>query len=146
MNVRVFTVLVVCFVSLALAQSVAQEKATPQDMINKVQEAAALLAKSGEPALPAFNQKGPPWMFKDSYVFVFDCSKNVVAAHPIKPEFIGVVAKDSKGTDFETPVCAGTRGSGGMWVEFWVNKPGEKEASRKVGYALRAGTTSYVAI
>jgi len=30
------------------------------------------------------------------------------------------------------------------WVEYWWPKPGEKEGSRKISYALKAGNTPYV--
>jgi len=136
---------VVCFFSSAGQLAVAQDKATPQEVVKKVQEAAASLAKSGEPGLAMFNQKAAPWVWKDSYVFVLDCAKVVVAAHPMKPDLIGTNTKDAKGTDFISQICAGAKSPSGVWAEFWLPKPGEKEPSRKIGYALKAGDTSYVA-
>ena len=49
-------------------------------------EAAIALSKTGN--LAQFNQKSGPWVWKDTYIFIQDCSKKVMAAHPIKPEMI----------------------------------------------------------
>jgi hypothetical protein len=48
-----------------------QEKATAQEIVSKVQEAANTLAKSGEAkageaSLKQFDQKQSPWVWKDS--------------------------------------------------------------------------------
>jgi cytochrome c len=130
-----------------------QEKATAQEIVSKVQEAANTLAKSGEAkageaSLKQFDQKQSPWVWKDSYVFVLDCSSNVMAAHPIKPELVGkdiASMKDTKGNSFFGQLCEATRKPSGVWVEYWWPKPGEKEGSRKISYALKAGNTPYVA-
>jgi hypothetical protein len=51
--------------------------------------------------LSQFNQKRGPWFWqKDSYIFIQDCDKKVIVAHPVKPESIGqnfMTMKDSKG-------------------------------------------------
>src|SRR5271157_4151099 len=89
---------------LSLAGFVAaQEKATAPEIVKNVQAAANVLSKSGEPGLSDFNKKAAPWVWKDTYIFVLDCAKGVVAAHPMKPELVGkdvMAVKDTKGTDF----------------------------------------------
>lgn len=129
-----------------------QEKANAQEIVSKVQQAANTLAKAGtapagEASLKQFNQKDSPWVWKDTYIFVLDCSKNTIAAHPIKPELIGkqtTQMTDTKGSQFFGQLCAATQKSSGVWVEYWWPKPGEKEGSRKVSYAQQAGTTAFV--
>lgn len=129
-----------------------QGTATPQEIIAKVQEATntlakATAAKSGEASLKQFSQKESPWVWKDSYLFVLDCSTNTMAAHPIKPELIGkdiTTIKDTKGTSFFGQLCEATKRPSGVWVEYWWPKPGEKEGSRKVTYGLNAHGTPYV--
>ena len=32
----------------------------------------------------------------------------------------------------------------GIWLQYWWPKPGQKEGSRKISYAVRAGNTHYV--
>jgi len=146
-RVAIVVVGVLCLLLSSAGQlAVAQDKATPQELVKKVQEAAASLAKSGDAGLSAFSQKAAPWVWKDSYVFVLDCAKTVVAAHPMKPDLVGTNTKDAKGTDFIAQICAGAKSPSGVWAEFWLPKPGEKEPGRKIGYGLKAGDTSYVAV
>ena len=124
-----------------------QEKATPQEVIQKVHAAADTLSQSGEAGLAQFNQKEGPWVWKDTYIFVFDCAKKTIAAHPTRPDLIGKDTKTlrgAKGTDFFPNLCDATTHPAGVWVEYWWQKPGETQASRKVSYALKAGNTPYV--
>src|SRR3989442_15195505 len=79
-------------VVLAVAPFVAavaagQDKATPQQGVAKGRQAASTLSKTGD--LAPFKQKQGPWGWKDTYIFVVDCDKKVIAAHPIKPELVG---------------------------------------------------------
>jgi cytochrome c len=132
--------------------AVGQEKASAQEIVSKVQQAADTLAKAatapaGEASLKQFNQKGGPWVWKDTYIFVLDCSKNTIAAHPIKPELVGkdiTQMTDTKGNQFFGQLCAATKNPSGVWVEYWWPKPGEKEGSRKISYAQQAGNTAFV--
>ena len=124
-----------------------QEKATPQEVIQKVHAAADTLSQSGEASLAQFNQKHGPWVWKDTYIFVFDCPKGTIAAHPIRPDLIGKDArslKGAKGTEFFPKLCEATANPSGVWVEYWWPKPGEEQASRKVSYALQARNTLYI--
>ncbi len=130
----------------------AQEKATPEEIVSKVQEAASVLARSadakpGGAALQQFDQKQGPWVWKDTYIFVVDCGQATIAAHPMNPELIGKDAMsllDTKGHPFFWQVCDALKKPSGIWLQYWWPKPGQKEGSRKISYALRAGNTSYV--
>jgi signal transduction histidine kinase len=128
--------------------AVAQDKATAQEVIAKVKEAARALSKTGD--LAQFNQKQGPWVWKDTYIFVHDCDKKVNAAHPVKPEQIGQDLTSIKGTDgkslYPDPVayCTAARKPSGVWIEYWWPKPGSTEGSRKVSYSLSAKGTPYV--
>ena len=132
--------------------AIGQDKATPQEIVDKVHQAADSLSKSaaspaGEASLTPFNQKESPWVWKDSYIFVLDCSKNTIAAHPIKAELVGkdtTKMADTKGRAFFGDLCAAKQKPTGAWVEYWWPKPGEKEGSRKIGYAQLAPGTPYV--
>ena len=129
--------------------AVGEEKATPQEIVSKVQEAASTLAKSAKPkpALEQFNQKQGPWVWKNTYVFVVDCGQAIIAAHPMNPELIGKDATsllDTKGHPFFWQVCDALKKPSGIWLQYWWPKPGQKGGSRKISYALRAGNTQYV--
>jgi cytochrome c len=134
-----------------LRAATGQEKATPEEIVSKVQEAARSLAKSAtQPAATAlapFDQKPGPWVWKDTYVFVVDCGQAIIAAHPVNPELIGKDATsllDTQGHPFFWQVCDALKKPSGIWLQYWWPKPGQKEGSRKISYALRAGNTSYV--
>jgi cytochrome c len=128
-------------------RSTGQEKATPQEVVQKVQQAANALSQAGEPGLAQFNQKDGPWVWKDTYIFVLDCEKGTMAAHPMMPNLIGkdvMTLTDTRGSKFFPELCQAKSNPSGVWVEYWWQKPGQKEGSRKISYALRAGNTSYV--
>src|SRR5256885_8932139 len=82
---RVFAIpLAVLPIVAPLRIAVGQEKATAQEVVATVRKAAGTLSKTGD--LTAFKQKHAPWVWKDTYVFVIDCDKNLIAAHPIRSE------------------------------------------------------------
>lgn len=124
-----------------------QDRATPQELMQKVQEAAASLSKTGEAGLAAFDSKPGPWAWKDSYVFVLDCEKGIMAAHP-KADLVGkplTALRTPAGTLAFELLCAATKSASGTWAEYSIPKPGEKEVSRKISYAYQATGTAYVA-
>jgi cytochrome c len=143
---------IILFVLVGALLAAEPEKATPQEIIQKVHEAATTLAKSLEmkpaPAsLEQFDQKQGPWVWKDTYIFVVDCGQAVIAAHPVNPELVGKDATsllDTKGNRFFWQVCDALKKPSGIWIQYWWPKPGQKEGSRKISYALRAGSTPYV--
>src|ERR1700691_750071 len=95
---KIFAGAAVAVLNVALCTvAVGQDHATAQDVVAKVREAASTLSKTGD--LAQFNQKQGPWVWKDTYIFIQDCSKKIMAAHPIKPELIGqdiTAVKDAK--------------------------------------------------
>ncbi len=72
---KILVVLAVAFLIVARPNvAVSQDKATAQEVVAKVKEAASALSKTGD--LAQFNQKQSPWVWKDTYIFVEDCDKN----------------------------------------------------------------------
>jgi len=146
-RIRAVLAAVLLIVSLSIIAA-AQDKATPKEVVAKVTEAASTLSKSGDVA--QFNQKQSQWVWKDTYIFVQDCDKMVLAAHPLRPDLIGQnigSVKDPKGNSiFPNPkaLCEAARKPSGTWAEYQWAKPGEKEASRKISYLLAAKGTPYV--
>jgi hypothetical protein len=142
---------VVALVSIALCTvAVGQDHATAQEVIAKVREAASTLSKTGD--LAQFNQKQGPWVWKDTYIFIQDCDKKVMAAHPIKPEMIDQdisSVKDAKTGKSIYPdsvaYCKTVQDSpSGVWGDYWWPKPGETEPSRKITYHRSARGTPYI--
>jgi signal transduction histidine kinase len=127
--------------------SEAQEKATALEVVQQVQKAAKSLSQSGEAGLAQFDKRESPWVWKDTYVFVLDCTKGTIAAHPFRSDLIGkddTELKGTKGTELFPKLCEATKTPGGVWVEYWWPKPNEKEGSRKVSYALRVSNAPYI--
>jgi len=130
--------------------AVGQDHATAQEVIAKVREAASALSMTGD--LAQFNQKQGPWVWKDTYIFIQDCAKKVMAAHPMRPEQIGQdisSIKDAKTGKSIFPdseaYCKMVQDSpSGTWGEYWWPKLGEKEPSRKITYHLSAKGTPYI--
>jgi cytochrome c len=146
---KIFAGVTMALLSVTLCTvAVGQDHATAQEVVAKVREAASTLSKTDD--LAPFNQKQGPWVWKDSYIFVFDCDKMVMAAHPTRPDLRGLdmaSINDPKGNStIPNPkaLCEAARKPSGAWREYWWAKPGEKEGSRKVAYALSAKGTPYV--
>ncbi len=128
--------------------TIAQDKATPGEVIAKVREAASELAKTGN--VDPFKQKQSPWVWKNTYVFVQDCDKKVTAANPMFPNDVGrdlASVKSPGGKQVypnPTAFCDAARNPSGTWIEYLWPKPGEKQGSRKISYFLGAKGTPYV--
>ncbi|MGD1023442.1 MAG: cache domain-containing protein [Candidatus Sulfotelmatobacter sp.] len=150
-NSRFFVVATLVLLNVSLCTvALGQDEATAQEVVAKVKEAASTLSKTGD--LTQFSQKQGPWVWKNTYIFIQDCDKRVLAAHPIKPEMVGKgldTVKDAKTGKviYGDPAswCKKVEdSSSGVWNEYWWPKPGQNEPSRKLSYHLRAKGTSYV--
>ena len=144
---KILVALAVALLIAALSSvAVGQDKATAREVVAKIREAARTLSRTHD--LAPFNRKQGPWVWKDTYVFVVDCDKKLIVAHPIKPELVGqdyASLKDTKGKNvFPEGWCDAAKKPSGVWIEYWWPKPGEKEGSRKLTYGLSAEGTPYV--
>lgn len=130
-------------------------QATPEEAIVKVRAAAAHLAEHGEAGLATFDKADSPFVWKDSYVFVFDCPGDVIAAHPVA-ESRGASISGLRGGDggaFGIALCAAAEKPGGSWAEYrWRRPAGETGTDdlayggdyvRKVSYMLAVEGTPY---
>ena len=143
-NKSLLTVALAC--AVGSMQSWAQESATPQEIIEKTQAAAAMLAEKGTDGLQELSNKDSEWVWKDTYVFAYDCNNNVMTAHPIKPELAGKnldEIKDRKGNALFADLCAAGKKANGGWVEYWWAKPGAEGDFRKISYAVQVGEAGH---
>jgi hypothetical protein len=144
--VHKISVVPILFGLAAVPQAWAGDAATPEEIVVKVKEAAANLSKSGEAGLAEFNQKDGPWVWKDTYIFVYNCEAGVMSAHPIKATLVGkeiLPLKDTKGNLFFSELCTAAAKPNGGWVEYWWPKPDKKEGSRKITYTIEVANTPY---
>jgi cytochrome c len=129
-----------------------QDHATPQEVIQRVQQAAQELAKSGEAGLAKFSGKNATLVWKDSYTFVLSCEGGpaMAIANPVRPELKGkpvaqiVTYGPKPGEQLAADFCTTGRKPHGGWMEYNFPKPGETQATRKVSYLLAAEGTPYV--
>jgi len=133
----------------------ADEAATPQEIIAKVKEAAAYLASEGEAGLALFDEADTRFVWKDTYVFVWNCTADVVVAHPV-PAARGVVIStvtDVNGKTFGPPLCEASARPDGGWVDYMWQRPVKMEgagelsyegdAARKISYVLSVAGQPY---
>lgn len=147
---------VVSLLILCSTATIAAETATPEECIQKCQEAAKFLSEetakgpeAEKTALDYMNKKEDNrFVWKDTYVWVLccDCEPMTNAAHPINQKIVGPDLsglKDKKGGLFFLQFCEAAKDPKGGWVEYWWPKVGEKKASRKITYVLSVPGTKY---
>ncbi|MFA9387678.1 MAG: hypothetical protein ACERIE_06380, partial [Methyloceanibacter sp.] len=82
----------------------------------KVREAADYLAKKGRGGLEIFNKADSPFVWKDTYVFVFDCAAGITdLAHPVASTRNRWVATDKD--------AAGNVGMGSDMIHYATIRP-----------------------
>ncbi len=136
--------------SMIALTAAAQDMATPQEVYDKVVAAAATLEQLGPDALPAFNDPKGEFVWKDSYVFVIDCKKDVIVAHP-NNKLIGLknsVVKDKPGNIREPKVlgyelCKAAENPNGGWVDYYWEKLGSDKPERKISFVVSVPGQAY---
>lgn len=131
------------------SESATPESATPEEVIAKVAQAAKYLHEKGDSAIAEFNAKSSQWVWKDSYVFIYNCQQNRMIAHPFRPDLVDkpiLQIKDTKGTLLFQKLCDAGKNKTGGWVEYFWDKPGDAAPSRKISYALSADVSFKVGI
>ena len=134
---KAFTVAMM--VAVMAAPAFATEKATPREVMQKVQEAVNLIKEKGpEVAFPIIRDKNGPFVWKDSYVVVTTLNGKMLV-HPYVPKLEGremAQAKDAKGKLFQAELDNLVQKQGSGWIEFWWVKPDEKSPSQKVSFGM----------
>lgn len=121
----------------------AADAATADEVVAKTKEAAAAVkASSADVVLSEFDKKDGKWAWKDTYVFVLDCTSGTMKAHPsekVKGMKLTDLKDKATGQEFGTALCNAAKGAKGGWVEYMWTKPGAEGNHRKVAYVLSAG-------
>lgn len=144
---KISTMIVMVCISLVFAKFSFAGEATPQEIVQKVEEAVKLIEEKGEEAFPTIRDPQGPFIWKDSYIFVYNMDGMIVAHANPKLEnknLIGI--KDVKGNMFAAEFVAIAKSETGKgWSEYWWPKLGEKEASRKISYIMKVPGKDYFA-
>ncbi len=139
---RIIIITLVVVLGLCLAATAFADSATKKEVIAKVKEATTMITKEGQDAaLKEINNKKGKFVWKNTYVFVFDLEGTVVA-HPFRPQNIGRNQMNwrDKSDPPRQPIkdmVDLAKGKGEGWVEYMWYKPGEKVLSKKRSYINR---------
>ena len=139
---RIITIPLAVLLALCLAVPAFAEKATKDEIIAKVKEAATMITNKGQDAaFKEINNKEGKFVWKDTYVFVFDLEGTLVA-HPFTPHNIGMnqINWRDKSEPPRQPIkdmVDVAKGEGEGWVKYMWYKPGEKVLSKKISYISR---------
>jgi len=148
MKVKAIAVFVLALLALTTGFSqtaLAEDRATPEEVLAKTQEAAIFLKSAGEAGLAAFNDPDSGWSWKDTYVFVYNCELGQIVAHP-NSNLIGATLADLvdiKGNVIGLILCEASTAPKGSWAEYWWPKPGGTDPERKISYMLQVEGTVY---
>jgi len=135
--VAVGLVALAAFAASASAADAKGARATAREVVEKVREAAAYLTRTGAPGLKAFRGRSSRYVWKDTYVFVSDCKRGVILAHPFQPEREGKRIADG-------PTYGGMTEPGGGWWAYKFSHPGSDKPVRKVSYMVMVSGRSWL--
>ena len=135
--------------SIALVTATAEERATPEEVYQKVVDAAIMIESLGEDGLKALSNT-KEFVWKDSYVWAVDCEKGVCVAHP-NEKYIGLELNkvwdknkdESKRKLFNLELCEGSKNPFGVWVEYYWERLGYDEPQRKISFMINVPNQPY---
>ncbi len=133
------------FIFFSLTSVFAGVKATPDELFDKLTKAAFVIEQMGDEGLKVFNDPKGEFIWKDTYVFVLDCKKNMIIASPHAKQ-IGLTADVVKCKKTGRPVLAdGCKNLNpeGFWLEYWWPKVGKEGIFRKVSLLIQVPGTYY---
>jgi hypothetical protein len=122
-------------------------KATPQEVYQKVTEAAQFLSKSGAQGLREFENPRGKFVWKDTFVWVTECEKNYCLPTP-KSQDLGLNLSQMKchltGKLYVLALCDDmATHPEGSWVEHWQPRPGFDAPQRKVSFMMQVPRLPY---
>ena len=139
---RILTITLVIVLGLCFAATAYADSATKEEVIARVKEAVTLITNKGQDtAFKEISNKEGKFVWKDTYVFVFDF-EGTLLARPVYQEAIGKnwlnfedKSNPPKKPTKEMADLAKDKGEG--WVEYMYPKPGEEAPSKKISYVYR---------
>ncbi|MBA2881331.1 hypothetical protein HNR65_001657 [Desulfosalsimonas propionicica] len=126
--------------------AIAEQKATVEEVYEMCIKAADVLEVLGDDALSEFNNPEGEFVWKDSYVFVADCSVPTAVAHPFIPELIGPDQSElqgTRGTYFVSELCSVAQEPDGGWFDYYWPRPGHEGDFRKISFAINVPGQDY---
>jgi signal transduction histidine kinase len=125
------------------------EQASVEEVYDMVLKAANVVEQLGDEALKEFNNPKGEFVWKDTYVWVLDCSVPTNAAHPFRPDLVGKDLTELKckktGKLFFQEFCKIGKNPNGGWVEYWWAKAGQPKDQlfRKITFVIQVPGSKY---
>ena len=121
--------------------SVAADKATPQEVYDKVVEAAGFLSRTGSDGLKEFEKPNGKFVWKDSYVWVTECDGIYCSIGP-ESQLSGLGISKVKcyktGKFYILILCDRIKDNPhGSWVEYWRPRPGAEKPERRISFMMQ---------
>lgn len=145
---RAFILWLLLVPAAVLAQSeMVTGKATPEEVFEKVGNAARFLEAAGRDGLKEFENPRGRFVWKDTYVWVTECAKNYCFPTP-RTGSLGLNLSQMKcyqtGRLYVLSLCDQVLDRpGGAWVEHWQPRPGFDQPQRKVSFMLPVPNSPY---
>lgn len=142
------TLLLLFFLLFFTTSASATEPATPEEIYTNVLKGVKVLQSLGADGLPAFNDPKGEFVWKDTYVQVYECGASRIvgqinpALRQWTPEKFNSIV-DKKGNRITKMICDASKKPNGDWVEYWWPKTGETEASRKITFVIQVPGQPY---
>lgn len=131
------------------------QEATPEEVYQLILKGMEVVEQLGDEGLAAFNDPKGDFVYKDTYIWVVDCSNiatghSKILAHP-NNKMIGYTAVNrtgkhpdpSKRRMLDVEICEVAKKSGGGWTEYYWEKLGEEQPVRKISFSIMAPNANY---
>jgi cytochrome c len=146
---KYFAAVIVIFafllITAAALPALSEEHATPDEVVAKVKEASAFLIEAGDAGLAEFCDPNGRWVFKDTYVFVYDCDKGECVGN-ITPGLVGKKIEDVidvNGKPVGLELCEASKKPNGWWIEYIWPVKGTGALATKISYIYKAPGSKY---
>ena len=121
------------------------DKAFVQDVVNR---ASGVVASQGRAGFPKLRDKTGPFLFMDTYVFVYT-PDGVEVVNPGQPSMEGtniLDLKDVNGKEISRELIAKAMENGSGWVDYYWYKPGDNTPTRKLTFVrkVQVGQDTYI--
>ena len=112
------------------------DKAFVEDLVNR---ASSVIADEGRAGFPKLRDKTGPFLFMDTYVFVYT-PEGLEVVNPGQPSMEGtniIDLKDVNGKDISRQLITKAMENGSGWVEYYWYKPGDNTPMRKLTFVRK---------
>lgn len=112
------------------------DKAFVEDVVNRASD---VIASEGRAGFPKLRDKTGPFLFMDTYVFVYT-TDGLEVVNPGQPSMEGtniIDLKDVHGKDISRQLITEALENGSGWVDYYWYKPGDNTPTRKLTFVRK---------